>query len=49
MDIAALRAYAAVAQAAGRIEGRNPAEDAAQAAGASPSCKYLLCKQLYPS
>ncbi|MGJ3230627.1 MAG: flagellar hook-basal body complex protein FliE [Oceanicaulis sp.] len=32
MDLAAIRAYAAVAQQAGRIQGRNPAEEAAGAA-----------------
>ncbi|MEQ8403549.1 MAG: flagellar hook-basal body complex protein FliE [Oceanicaulis sp.] len=34
MDLAAVRAYAAVAQSAGRIQGANPAQDAAQAAAA---------------
>jgi len=34
MDLAAIRAYAAVAQAAGRIQGGNPAEEAAGAAAA---------------
>ena len=32
MDLAAIRAYAAVAQQAGRVNAGNPAEEAAQAA-----------------
>ncbi|MFP4519408.1 MAG: flagellar hook-basal body complex protein FliE [Oceanicaulis sp.] len=34
MDLAAVRAYAAVAQGAARIQDRNPAEEAAAAAAA---------------